>query len=98
MVSFAQVTANPGLVQDRKILELYDKRGNCKALSSHKDIVGQGKDKEGGDGHHENYYDKLIEFLLHAGPHHSFMYVNNNNVDLPLIGPILPHSDPWCPI
>ena len=26
------------------------------------------------------------------------MYVNNNNVDLPLIGPILPHSDPWCPI
>lgn len=46
MVSFAQVTANPGLVQDRKILELYDKRGNCKVLSSHKDIVYKGKDKE----------------------------------------------------
>src|SRR5213080_2977265 len=101
MVSFAQATANPGLIQARGTLEIYDKQGNCKSLDSPKDIIGHGNLEEvNGESNNQEkeYYEKMIEFIAQAGPHHFFMYVNNNNIDLPLISPVLPHFNLKCPI
>lgn len=99
MVSFAQATANPGLIQGHDVMELYDKQGKCTTLKTSKDIVNNENNEEKTEKDHpEDYYEKMTDFIVQAGPHHSFMYVNNNNIDLPLINPIFPHFNFWCPI
>jgi hypothetical protein len=98
MVSFAQAAANPELIQSSNVIELYDKQGKCTTLKSTKGINGKETTEDKTKNYSlEEYYRRMIEFIVQAGPHHSFMYVNNNNIDLPLVSPIFPHLNLECP-